>query len=135
MCFLSVARNEGLNRQAMELWMVSELGVLAPLSSALRRLIDAIFFLSIVYASRFDPLFPYDAYYQRDEVDWSVVDLCDQNMLYDIAGGYVDPLQQKVVCNHKHALGHRISDRIFGLVPVQYLEGPYLRLDKALQFV
>lgn len=71
----------GLLRYAKQpgagLRMVSDLGILAPLLSALQQLIDENGFLSISNASVCDPVLSYVAYYRRDEVDWSVIDLSD----------------------------------------------------------
>lgn len=60
---------EVLSSRALKPRMVSDFGILAPLSSALRQLIDDIGFLSIVNTSSFDPVLSYFAYYRSDELD------------------------------------------------------------------
>lgn len=77
---------------------------LFPLLSVVRQLIDGIG-LNVVQASRFNLVLSYVAYYQIDEVDWSVVDLCDQFMLHDFEAGSVHLLRYEIIPGHRQALG------------------------------
>lgn len=73
--------------------MISGLGVLASLLSALRQLKDDIGILSINDVSNSHPVLSYFLYFRNDEVYWSVVDLCDQFMLQYFEAGCVHSLR------------------------------------------
>lgn len=58
---------QGLNSRALAPWMMSDLGILVPMSSALWRIIDDIGFPTIVDTSSFDQVLSYVAGYRRGE--------------------------------------------------------------------
>lgn len=89
----------------------------------------------MVNSSIFDPVFSYMACYRSDEVGWSFLGLGDQSILYNFTARRVHLLMQEVVPGRKKASEHRLSDRLLGLVPVRYSEGPSPTLEKASGFL
>lgn len=133
-CFLSWANHRVLRFSALDPRMVSDLGVLVPLSSTLQQIIDDNGFLSIVNAFSFDSVLSYDVDFRSDEVDWSVIALSNQIMLYYFGAVRVHPMLLEVVASCKHVDGHRVSYQLLGPVPDGYRERPFLTLEEVAQF-
>lgn len=86
-------------------------------------------------ASSFDPVLFYVAYYRSDDMDQSVLDLCDLFMLYDLAAGIVHQLPWEVLPGRKHAPEHCFSDQLLSFVPAGCRRRPSFPLDGAAWFV
>lgn len=135
MCLLSAALDGVLGSHALDLRVVSDLCVLAHLSSALRQLIDEIGLLSIVDASSIDLVLSCVGYYGNDEVDWCVADFRYPFTLYGLAAERVHPLLQEIVPGRKHAPGHCLCNERLSPVLVRYRERPSLTLHEAAWIV
>lgn len=91
MCSFSAAR-EWCQIPGARTLMLSDVGIFVLLSLRLERLIEYIRSLRIVNASSFVPAWSYVPYYQKDEVDWSVVNVCIPFISYSFPPRPVPPL-------------------------------------------